>query len=49
MSASTRKNALLGGSSGEVLNIILLAFLMMQAQRNVPLSFACGERVRDDT
>ena len=33
----------------EALNIILLAFVMMQAQRKVPLSFAFGERVRDDT
>jgi len=33
----------------EALNIVLLAFVMMQAQRKVPLSFAFGERVRDDT
>src|SRR4051812_25516751 len=32
----------------ETLDIILLAFVLMQTQRKVPLSFAFGERVRDD-
>ena len=33
----------------QALNIVLLAFVMIQMQRKVPLSFAFGEQVRDDT